>query len=149
MRPDMGKIVSVNLNPLRRFLEKNIGQPWNKVYSEICLVADKRNREGHDFLDKLRWLTSGYFPDFFVDSETGLLQKSKRTRYKATRPNITRIEFLSSVEVVFAGQKFNSPNNWVTIKKIRLCSILKLFTPRSTDSWYLASFSFLIKLMPV
>lgn len=30
------KSFNENLNPLRRFLLKNIGRPWDKVYSEIC-----------------------------------------------------------------------------------------------------------------
>lgn len=30
------KELNENLNPLRRYLEKNAGRPWDKVYSEIC-----------------------------------------------------------------------------------------------------------------
>lgn len=32
----LGKELNENLNPLRRFLNKQIGRPWNDVYSEIC-----------------------------------------------------------------------------------------------------------------
>ena len=31
------KMLSDNLAPLRRYLERQVGRPWNKVYSEICL----------------------------------------------------------------------------------------------------------------
>src|SRR5436190_1361811 len=30
------KSLNENLAPLRRFLESNVGRPWNKVFSEIC-----------------------------------------------------------------------------------------------------------------
>ena len=30
------------LNPLARYLKKNCGRPWNKVYSEICKNMDRR-----------------------------------------------------------------------------------------------------------
>jgi hypothetical protein len=30
------KMLNENLSPLRRFLEKQVGRPWNKIYSEIC-----------------------------------------------------------------------------------------------------------------
>src|SRR5258708_10574361 len=30
------KSLSDNLAPLRRYLERQVGRPWNKVYSEIC-----------------------------------------------------------------------------------------------------------------
>ena len=32
-----------HLAPLRRFLESNVGRPWNKVYSEICQYVDRGN----------------------------------------------------------------------------------------------------------
>jgi hypothetical protein len=30
------KILSEHLGPLRRYLDKQVGRPWNKVFSEIC-----------------------------------------------------------------------------------------------------------------
>jgi hypothetical protein len=36
------KDFSENLNPLWGFLHKSVGRPWDKVYSEICQVFDKR-----------------------------------------------------------------------------------------------------------
>lgn len=41
-----GKEPNDRLNPLRRFLEKNLGRPWNKVYAEICEDADVRSIRG-------------------------------------------------------------------------------------------------------
>lgn len=37
------KFFNENLAPLRRFLEANVGRPWNKVYSEICQHVDRNN----------------------------------------------------------------------------------------------------------
>jgi hypothetical protein len=31
-----------HLSPLRRFMAKNVGRPWNDVYSEICQTFDQR-----------------------------------------------------------------------------------------------------------
>lgn len=38
-----GKTQRDNLNPLRKFIEANVGRPWDKVYSEICAKNDPRN----------------------------------------------------------------------------------------------------------
>jgi hypothetical protein len=32
-----------HLGPLRRFLDSNVGRPWDKVYSEICRHVDRSN----------------------------------------------------------------------------------------------------------
>jgi hypothetical protein len=32
-----------HLSPLRRFLDANVGRPWDKVYSEICKYVDRGN----------------------------------------------------------------------------------------------------------
>jgi hypothetical protein len=37
------KFFNENLGPLRRFLEANVGRPWNKVYSDICQHVDRGN----------------------------------------------------------------------------------------------------------
>ncbi|MFT3807038.1 hypothetical protein [Arenimonas sp.] len=37
------KGLNENLSPLKRFLHRQIGRPWDKVYSEICAQIDRRN----------------------------------------------------------------------------------------------------------
>jgi hypothetical protein len=37
------KYLNENLAPLRRFLESQIGRPWNKVYAELSKGIDRRN----------------------------------------------------------------------------------------------------------
>lgn len=38
----------VRLGPLRGFLRSRVGQPWDKVFSEICEHADSRTHRGHN-----------------------------------------------------------------------------------------------------
>src|SRR5438045_7109980 len=35
------KSFNEHLGPLRRFLDSNVGRPWDKVYSEICKHVDR------------------------------------------------------------------------------------------------------------
>lgn len=37
------KSFNEHLSPLRRFLDSNVGRPWDKVYSEICKHVDRGN----------------------------------------------------------------------------------------------------------
>lgn len=37
------KFFNEHLGPLRRFLDANVGRPWDKVYSEICQHVDRGN----------------------------------------------------------------------------------------------------------
>src|SRR5262245_47249018 len=37
------KYFNEHLGPLRRFLNSNVGRPWDKVYSEICQHVDRGN----------------------------------------------------------------------------------------------------------
>jgi hypothetical protein len=37
------KYFNEHLGPLRRFLDSNVGRPWDKVYSEICRHVDRGN----------------------------------------------------------------------------------------------------------
>ena len=38
-----GKSLNENLNPLYGYLHKSVGRPWDKIYSEICKMFDKRS----------------------------------------------------------------------------------------------------------
>lgn len=88
-----------NLQPLRRYLLKQVGRPWNKVYSEICANARmdstmQRHLRFHVLElvktdiplgkdDKPKALRSAYAPTyywplFYVDPRTGLLRVTKQ-----------------------------------------------------------------------
>jgi len=87
---------------LQRYLESNVGKPWDKVYSQICDVADNRSEVGNNIRKRLDWLveTSGFYIDsegvarslkydyplrnMYVDLKTGILcapPKDKRNMY--------------------------------------------------------------------
>lgn len=82
-----GKELSDHLGPLRRYLRKQVGRPWNKVYSEICAEL----RRGHPLHDHLRRhvfeiVTFGkpalpqrkpFAGEVFVDLRTGILRAAK------------------------------------------------------------------------
>ncbi|MGZ4843036.1 MAG: hypothetical protein ACXV5J_14895, partial [Candidatus Angelobacter sp.] len=85
------------LGPLRRFLEKNVGRPWNDVYSEMCASLDKRKATGKHIFDhatdmvethcfmgtngKVRYLRWGIeeceVDDLYVHPQTGLLCRAQ------------------------------------------------------------------------
>jgi hypothetical protein len=85
-----GKNLDDHLGPLRRYLRKQVGRPWNKVYSEICAGL----RAGHPVHDHLRRhifeiVTFGesalprrkpFVGEVFVDLRTGILRAAKLRR---------------------------------------------------------------------
>lgn len=96
------KSLNENLNPLKRFLEKNVNRPWDKVYSEICenlkpnsTVQDhvrvhvKQYVETHVYKDSGKVYHKGRYGfrygrvellnrDLYVDSDTGILRIYRR-----------------------------------------------------------------------
>jgi hypothetical protein len=42
------------LSPLRRFLRKNVGRPWNKVYSEIMQQLDVRKTMDRHLIEHVK-----------------------------------------------------------------------------------------------
>jgi hypothetical protein len=86
-----GKEFNDHLQPLRRFLHKQVGRPWNKVDSEICGGL----RPGNPLHDHLRThifdevaLENLNLPQakrrssrmYYVDARTGILRLNKRDR---------------------------------------------------------------------
>lgn len=43
------------LGPLRRYLRKQVGRPWGKVWSEISRTLDNRSLSGQHIIDHIRW----------------------------------------------------------------------------------------------
>lgn len=96
------KLLNENLAPLRRYLFKQVGRPWNKVYSEISanLRADnpvQQHVRDHltDFVavkprrqkDHWRnWQKNGlWHQPLYVDPVTGLLCRTDRLSEEKTR----------------------------------------------------------------
>lgn len=48
------KSLNENLRPLARFLTRQLGRPWDKVYAEMCAVIDGRNAIQRHILEHLR-----------------------------------------------------------------------------------------------
>jgi hypothetical protein len=93
------------LGALRGNLRKNLGRPWNKVYSEFCAMLDRRSLSGlHIWTHLMAEVASNTFMQdgkvytisrrgketevkgFFVHPETGLLSHPQRRRDKRARP---------------------------------------------------------------
>ena len=96
------KMLNENLSPLRRYLFKQRGRPWSKVYSEICAQLDPSSTVKMHVRDHIsdyvmirvtitpggNWLgtSSGRFshanltswPDLYVDPKDGRLKETKR-----------------------------------------------------------------------
>lgn len=49
------KEFSDSLGPLRGYLRKQIGRPWDKVWSEITTTLDSRSLTGQHIFDHIRW----------------------------------------------------------------------------------------------
>jgi hypothetical protein len=111
MRGDR-KQLNENLKPLRRYLERQVGRPWNKIYSEIAAhlrvdSAVQQHVRDHlrDFVAvKPRRVRAGWccrdlwYHPFYVDPSTGLLRRTdqlpeeKRRRRTARRPPPVPVE---------------------------------------------------------
>ena len=49
------KEFSDSLGPLRGYLRKQVGRPWDKVWSEIATTLDSRSLTGQHIFDHIRW----------------------------------------------------------------------------------------------
>jgi hypothetical protein len=120
-----GKELNENLQPLRRYLERQVGRPWNKVYAEIAKNLRADNTVQQHVRDHLQdyvavtprrvfgsWRNradSGlWYQPLYVDPVTGLLcrtnrlpEEKARRRAKQRRPPeaLTRIELAPDREL--------------------------------------------------
>jgi hypothetical protein len=96
------KMLNENLSPLRRYLERQVGRPWDKVYSEIaCHLRANNTVQQHvrdhlaDFVAVKPRRRSGtvyspgggkqrhdrlWFEPLYVDPKDGLLKRTDRLR---------------------------------------------------------------------
>jgi hypothetical protein len=94
------KELNENLGPLRRYLERQVGRPWNKVYSEIAARLRADNTVQQHVRDHLRDFVAikprrryGYFicpgdrkepfsrlwyQPLYVDEKDGILKRTDR-----------------------------------------------------------------------
>jgi hypothetical protein len=96
------KSLNENLAPLRRYLARQVGRPWNKVYSEISANLKATNAVQQHVRDHIedyvairlsfnkagepmsvsRWWRSY---DFYVDPRNGILKRAKALTDKARK----------------------------------------------------------------
>lgn len=91
------------LGPLRAYLKKQVGRPWDKVWSEICATLDRRSLTGLHIFDHIklevdthtrfgvdgriygqgRWYSrDDPVEGLYVHPRTGLLCNVPRTKYR-------------------------------------------------------------------
>jgi hypothetical protein len=106
------KALEENLAPLRRYLEGQVGRPWDKVYSEIRQNLDNRSATGFHILQHLedfvqirtvlidgklyggRWWGLWPVHGLYVHPITGLLRRAKPERKVERRsgPDYVRVD---------------------------------------------------------
>lgn len=100
------KQLNENLPPLRRYLERQVGRPWNKVYSEIAARLRVDSVVQQHVRDHLRdfvavtprrvndWRSSHrgglWWQPFYVDPRTGLLCRTDRLPEEKARRRAAR-----------------------------------------------------------
>lgn len=86
------KMLNENLNPLRRYLERQVGRPWNKVYAEIAARLRADNTVQQHVRDHLEdfvairprrgvstWRRDGlWYEPLYVDPRDGILKRTDR-----------------------------------------------------------------------
>jgi hypothetical protein len=124
------KFFNENLAPLRRFLDSNVGRPWDKVYAEICQHVDRgnvvqkhvlthlfdyvvtnvilidgqpcRGEGGWRYGDSLR--TSDRYHCWYVCPKSGLLRRSRHMPRVRKRPEPPRRVVLNKSQMcLFLG----------------------------------------------
>lgn len=96
------------IGPLRKYLRRQVGRPWNDVWSEICKTLDRRSTTGNHVFEHIGWEVElhTYLGDdgivyeskssyrgtplkadgLFVHPETGILTWIKPRRWNRLRP---------------------------------------------------------------
>lgn len=110
------KELNENFAPLRRYLEKQVGRPWNKVYSEIArhLRVDStiqqhvRDHIGNFVAVNPRRIAkswrSVWWQPLYVDPTTGLLCRTDRLAEEKTRRRARRNRQAPPIEHIPLGE---------------------------------------------
>lgn len=123
-----GKEFTDLLGPLRRFLFKNVGRPWNTVYSEICRELRGTSLQAIHIRNHVKWdveehvliLSDGrvvgrdamygaYYPilGFYVHPSTGLLCSAHHQRYRKSRERREELQQYKTLRSVYGDQVHN------------------------------------------
>jgi len=113
---------------LSHYLESKVGQPWDKVYSELCSLADHRSKVGMDLRKRIGWnierdvfisedgkpFTMGRYGPYpvrclYVHPKTGLICIPPKTVKKVTPKKIEKVRWHDNFW--FEVATFNTENN--------------------------------------
>jgi hypothetical protein len=110
------KYLNENLAPLKRYLVRQVGRPWNKVYSEICRTIDTRSAIGlhvlqhvEDFIAidtfiengkvcERRWRSVMEVSGLYVHPVTGILRVAKRRPSQPKRAELRLVAMNETLE---------------------------------------------------
>ncbi|MBA4793650.1 MAG: hypothetical protein H2041_08295 [Phenylobacterium sp.] len=99
------KMLNENLAPLQRYLSRQVGRPWNKIYAEIAEHLKPTSTVQQHVRDHLKdfvqlhpsedvrqypWSRRPWFQPFYVDRRDGLLKRTDRLAWAkafAARPS--------------------------------------------------------------
>jgi hypothetical protein len=147
-KPQRTKSLNENLGPLRRFLDSQVGRPWNKVYAEIAehlkpsstvqqhvrdhvedFVAVKTRMRKGEVLTISRWGGEVALADarqrLYVHPRTGLLRKNEhykswnaRQRDKKKREEVERAARMREIDAKTQAHLFDGV--WWEVKLAKM-----------------------------
>lgn len=104
------KSLNENLAPLRRYLDRQVGRPWDKVYSEIRANLDTRKAtqlhilqhlrdyvqthcwmKGRTVMANRRWFGVDPVEGLYVHPKTGILRRAPERKWDRERKPVTRV----------------------------------------------------------
>jgi hypothetical protein len=107
------------LGPLKGWVKKQVGRPWNLVYSEVCAVLDKRKLTHKHVLDHLfNWVARTVVlcqdkiwrepemvgfewrspPEFYVHPKNGLLLANKKRKDRDKKKPVEVVKLKDGAE---------------------------------------------------
>lgn len=121
-----GKELSDVLNPLYGYLRKQIGRPWDDVYSELCQNLDRRSVSGNHVFQHLwgfverycyveddvaydniahRWIEKSTVDGMYVHPETGILCEQLHPSRKQYEEKLRERTRQKEAEISFVKEK--------------------------------------------
>ena len=115
------KELNENLAPLKRYLIRQVGRPWDKVYSEICRTIDTRSAIGLHVLQHVdgfiavdtfmqdgkvyerAWRSVMEVSGLYVHPVTGIIRLPKRRPSRPKRPEL----YLLAMSEMFEYEKID------------------------------------------
>jgi hypothetical protein len=110
------KDLNENLAPLRRYLMRQVGRPWDKVYSEICRTIDTRSAIGLHVLQHVdgfialdtfiengrvcqrKWRVVKEVSGLYVHPVTGIIRLAKRRHPRPKRSELNLVAIHEMLE---------------------------------------------------